>query len=159
MQSANASLPLATALLLFACGSSPSLAADRGLSVVTTASGETVPLYSTSHALIIGVSDYSGGWEPLPGVASDVTAVRKALESHGFETDVLMNGKRGEIMDALTQFRVEHTDSDSRLLVYYAGHGHTTQDRLLGEQGFSSCRRTLRSHPRTPMGSRELPSR
>ena len=51
-----------------------SLAAERGIKRVEikTVSGETVGLYEESHALVIGVSDYTAGWPDLESVAKDV---------------------------------------------------------------------------------------
>ena len=42
---------------------------------IKTKSGETVGLYEESHALVIGVSDYTAGWPDLESVAKDVDAV------------------------------------------------------------------------------------
>ena len=54
---------------------------DPGLSTrMTNAAGNGVALYAESHALIIGVSDYTGGWPGLRGVEEDVPAVAAALE-------------------------------------------------------------------------------
>ena len=56
---------------------------------IKTTAGETVGLYEESHALVIGVSDYTNGWPKLPGVRKDVKAVTAALESHGFNVEVV----------------------------------------------------------------------
>jgi hypothetical protein len=47
---------------------------------IKTQAGELVGLYEQSHALVIGVSDYTGGWPRLQGVREDVREVRQALE-------------------------------------------------------------------------------
>ena len=54
-------------------------AAERGIKRVEikTVSGETVGLYEESHALVIGVSNYTGGWPKLPGVRDDIVSVMK----------------------------------------------------------------------------------
>ena len=49
----------------------------------------SVGLYVESHALVIGVSNYTNGWPKLPGVIGDVSAVRDALETHGFNVQVM----------------------------------------------------------------------
>ena len=57
---------------------STSLADTRGIRKVEikTKAGETVGLYSESHALVIGVSNYTNGWPKLPGVINqDAVAV------------------------------------------------------------------------------------
>ena len=49
-------------------------AASRGIAVTERATGNTVALYAESHALLIGVSDYTNGWPRLRGVADDIRA-------------------------------------------------------------------------------------
>ena len=61
------------------------LAQDRGVDVVD-ADGQRVVRYATSHALLIGVSDYTAGWDDLPSVPGELEQVRAALEKHAFET-------------------------------------------------------------------------
>lgn len=41
--------------------------------------GQTTTLYSGSHALVIGVSDYTNGWPDLPGVQQDVQNVKHGI--------------------------------------------------------------------------------
>ena len=40
-------------------------------------SGNQVFLYQESHALLVGVSEYSGGWSNLPGVRKDLKEFRR----------------------------------------------------------------------------------
>ena len=72
-------LLLAFAILLFTL---PLSATERGVKRVEikTQAGELVGLYEQSHALVIGVSDYTGGWPRLREVREDVREVRQALE-------------------------------------------------------------------------------
>ena len=51
-------------------------AEERGLQIVTIQdqAGQDVGLYQESHALVIGVSEYTEGWSNLPGVKEDVRA-------------------------------------------------------------------------------------
>ena len=58
---------LAFAFLLFTL---PLSATECGVKRVEikTSSGEAVGLYEQSHALVIGVSDYTNGWPKLPRV-------------------------------------------------------------------------------------------
>jgi hypothetical protein len=79
---------LAFAFLLFTL---PSFAAEtRGLKRVEikTQAGELVGLYEQSHALVIGVSNYTGGWPRLRGVREDV---RQALEEQRLEQSLKFN--------------------------------------------------------------------
>lgn len=87
---------------------------------------EEVQLYKESHALIIGVSDYTNGWKSLPGVKSDVTAVSAALKSNGFAVRELMNPNRSQLTTGIDSFINDNGyDTGNRLLIYFAGHGHT----------------------------------
>jgi WD40 repeat protein len=110
-------------------------------------SNASVLLYKHSYAMVIGNSDYVN-WESLPGVRRDLAAVSSALKRQGF--DVVSFDARGEaIFDvpALNLTRDQFNrqmelfinqfgqDEDSRLLVYYAGHGYTAKlndERTMG---------------------------
>lgn len=93
-------------------------------------------LYTASHALVIGAADYTRGWPSLPGVRDDVGEVSRALESQGFQVTQLMNPTGEQLERTLKRFVGQHGQArDHRLLVYYAGHGHTlkpAEDRQLG---------------------------
>ena len=108
---------------------STAFAAERGIKRVEikTKSGETVGLYEESHALVIGVSDYTAGWPKLPGVKDDIVSVRKVLEEQGFGVEVVENPKnRIELEQAFNSFIQTHgRKPNNRLLFYFAGHGHT----------------------------------
>ncbi len=108
----------------------PSLyAQDRGVRPVTVKiEGQPTTLYKQSHALIIGVYDYTGGWRPLPGVKADITEVKTALEQNGFDVLVSENGTKEQINKAITDFIYKYgQDVDNRVLIYFAGHGHTVR--------------------------------
>ena len=63
--------------------SSIAYAQQRGVKRVEikTQAGELVGLYEQSHALVIGVSDYTAGWRRLRGVKDDVLEVSEALQT------------------------------------------------------------------------------
>ena len=83
-------------------------------------------LYAGSYALVIGVSDYTAGWDDLPGVAQDVAAVESALKAQGFEVRTTLNPKKTELTNQIQQFIDDYGfEFQNRLLIYYAGHGHT----------------------------------
>ena len=118
-------LLLAFAFLLFTL---PAFAAEtRGVKRVEikTSSGETVGLYEDSHALVIGVSDNTNRWPKLPGVRKDVKAVTAALESHGFDVEVLEDAKDYMDLDqAFTGFIRRHgRKPENRLPFCLGGHG------------------------------------
>ena len=88
--------------------------------------GQATPLYSGSYALLIGVSDYAGGWRDLPGVAQDIEAVSAALREDSFQITKMMDPTRAEMTQAIEDFISQHGEqNDNRLLIYFAGHGDT----------------------------------
>lgn len=86
------------------------------------------------HALVIGNNSYqSSGFAPLQSAVNDATAVAKVLkERYGYETNLLLNATRYDILSALNELR-ESLEPTDNLLVYYAGHGDLSQD---GKQGY-----------------------
>ncbi|MCP9493464.1 MAG: caspase family protein [Pyrinomonadaceae bacterium MAG19_C2-C3] len=96
--------------------------------------GTEVKLYDASYALIIGSSDYTGGWADLPGVALDVPIVKQALERQGFFVTVVMNPTRAAFDETMRKFINDYGyDGGNRLLIYFAGHGYTQKD-VIGER-------------------------
>ena len=115
----------------------PLFAQMRGLSINTPDTGEEIPLYQGSYALIIGASDYTNGWPSLPGVKEDVAAVKAALEKHGFEVSLTENPNQQQLQQAFTDFIGQYGQSpENRLLLYFAGHGHTLKLAYGGEMGY-----------------------
>lgn len=101
--------------------------AMRGLKPVTIRDerGGTVS-FAEHHALVIGNAAYTGGWNPLPGVAEDVTAIQTCLERHGFAVQVALNLTKQALTDVIDTFIEEKAQrEDARVVLYYAGHGHT----------------------------------
>jgi uncharacterized caspase-like protein len=83
------------------------------------------PLYEGSYALVIGVSDYDK-WKPLPGVKRDMVAVADVLREHGFIVSTKLNPNRDELDATLRNFVSLYGQKPrNRLLIYFAGHGHT----------------------------------
>jgi len=73
-------------------------------------------------ALVIGNDTYQG-YPPLKGAVADANAVATLLKSrYGYETHLLTNANRFEILSALNDMREQLKDEDN-LLIYYAGHG------------------------------------
>ncbi len=83
-------------------------------------------LYGASHALVIGIDDYTAGWPRLSNAVKDAELVAAGLEQRGFEvtllTDVTGDQLRGELRRF---FAVQGLDPEARLFVWFAGHGHT----------------------------------
>ena len=90
------------------------------------AQGREITLYKESHALLIGVSDYTHGWPDLPGVKEDLRAVGAALEAQGFKVELVNDPDQAQLEAAYRNFILRYGRvSDNRLLFYFAGHGHT----------------------------------
>ncbi len=91
-------------------------------------------LYKYSYALIIGESNYTNGWQRLNGVKTDVQAVKTVLEQHGFYVVVKENLTSNNFDKEIKSFIATYgQEVNSRVLIYYAGHGHTIKNKLTGE--------------------------
>ena len=64
---------------------------------VRTETGEELPLYKESHALVIGNGSYAekNGWTPLPGAVKDAKEVAEVLERQGFEVTLQIECNQG----------------------------------------------------------------
>ena len=100
---------------------------QRGNSVlVKFEDGKENDLYDESHALVIGVSNYTQGWRKLPGVLTDVKEISRVLEAQGFKVMTLLDPTVEKFQAALRTFRSRYGLRErNRLLIYFAGHGHT----------------------------------
>lgn len=83
-------------------------------------------------AVVIGNNTYrDAGYPALKTAASDATAVSNLLSSrYGYQTTLLLNSSRLEMLSALNDMR-EKLGPQDNLLIYYAGHGE-----LDGQQGY-----------------------
>jgi hypothetical protein len=74
------------------------------------------------HALVIGNDDYAS-YPDLSSAAADARKVAEVLKRrYGFETRVLANASRFDILSALNEYR-ETLGAEDNLMVYFAGHG------------------------------------
>jgi hypothetical protein len=74
------------------------------------------------HALIIGNNEY-GSYPKLASAINDAQRIGGVLKQrYGFQTTVLSNANRFEILSALNDMR-EKLAAEDNLLVYFAGHG------------------------------------
>ncbi len=81
------------------------------------------------HAVVFGNNSYrDGGYPTLKSAANDANAVAELLRSrYGYETTVVLNGNRLEMLSALNDMR-EKLKPEDNLLIYYAGHGEIGPD-------------------------------
>ena len=97
--------------------------------------GTEVGIYDESHALVIGGSDYTGGWPKLPGVEKDIILVKDALEAKGFNVVLVKNPNNQGLENAFEEFIQKYGyKSNNRLLFYFAGHGYTVKPKYGGEE-------------------------
>ena len=98
------------------------------------------PQYATSRALVIGIDEYKTA-SPLAYAVSDARAMRDALiRTLGFEAknvQFLTNAEatRHSIARAFLGFESDEVELDDRIVVFFAGHGHT-KTGIRGEIGF-----------------------
>ncbi len=79
------------------------------------------------YALVIGNNAYTS-LPKLKTAEADARAIERLLkESYGFQTKLLVNATRSQIVAALSSYRRELT-ADANLLIYYAGHGYNDKD-------------------------------
>jgi len=83
------------------------------------------------YLLAIGIDEY----ETLPRLktaVSDARAVSTLLSgAYGFETEILENATRSDVIQALTRYR-ERVGPRDNLLIYYAGHGWNDEEADFG---------------------------
>lgn len=102
------------------------LAQQRGFKPITVEGTGTTTLYKQSHALIIGMSNYTSGWPKLVGVEKDIPEVKAALEQNGFNVLVEKDLTREQLDKTFIDFIATYgQDPENRLVFYFAGHGHT----------------------------------
>ncbi len=108
---------------------SPGSAWDRGIAVIKhtdTAPPISQPHYTSSHALVIGIDNYTDGWPRLRNAVKDAELIAAEMARRGFEVTLHKNPKARELRNIFEQFYASKgTDPETRLFVWYAGHGHT----------------------------------
>lgn len=98
------------------------------------------PHYGTSRALVIGIDIYKTV-SPLGYAVSDATAIKETLIADlGFaesEVTLLTNAAatKEAIQRAFQRFAKEDVGLDDKVLVFFAGHGHT-RTGIRGEVGY-----------------------
>ncbi len=111
---------LAPALLLAALPPVPAQTEARGLNLTN----QTPARY---YALVIGNNAYTA-LPQLKTAAADAREVEQVLKAaYGFQTKLLINATRAQIVAALAAYRRELT-GEANLLIYYAGHGYNDKE-------------------------------
>ena len=98
------------------------------------------PTYSASHALVIGINSYKVA-PRLSYAVSDATAMAAVLSEQFLfpqkNIHLLLEGAatRNAILDNFLSFACDGTELNDRLVVFFAGHGHTVRSSR-GEVGY-----------------------
>jgi uncharacterized caspase-like protein len=92
--------------------------------------------YSSSYALVVGIDKYRH-WPHLEYAVKDAREVAALLETKGFQMYVLTdeNATRTNILRKLDAIE-KSADVNSRVVVYFAGHGQTEDLSGGGERGY-----------------------
>ncbi len=117
--------PLLVVALLCAAVLSPvaRMQQGRGLTTGVASAGNGAHYY----ALVIGNNNYAA-LPKLQTAEADAREVEKLLrEAYGFQTKLLVNATRAQIVSALSTYRRELA-ADANLLIYYAGHGYNDKE-------------------------------
>ena len=108
-------------------------AQTRGISVTLRESeradapvAETVQLYGSSYALVIGIDTYTGGWPRLSNAVRDAEVVAAELTARGFEVRLETDLDSLALLRTLKEFfALKGADPEARLFLWFAGHGET----------------------------------
>ncbi len=99
--------------------------------------GGKIELYSASKALVIGIDNYSAGWPRLSGAIADAKAVAEALKRHGFQVTLVTDPAAAALRQAFDDFFITAgAEPDTRLFVWFAGHGHTIKNSAGSDEGY-----------------------
>jgi hypothetical protein len=97
------------------------------------------PLYSVSHALIVGINNYQYA-SPLGYAINDANAIAHLLiDEFGFDKENVLlladaDATREKVVKSFLSY-VTNSEVDDRIVFFFAGHGHTVSGRR-GEVGF-----------------------
>lgn len=110
---------------------------DRGIIRVKAGAvqgGVAIDLYKGSHALLIGVSDYTAGWPDLESIPGELSKVELLLKARGFKVEKTLDPDSLQLKKTFEDFINKYGyQRENRLLFFYSGHGHT---RLNNSKGY-----------------------
>ncbi|MCP4751687.1 MAG: hypothetical protein GY866_12390 [Proteobacteria bacterium] len=110
-------------------------ASSRGIGInIRDKSGKQVGMYAKSHALLIGVSDYTAGWPDLQTIPDELTKVETILKKQGFNVVTVLNPNSKQLENAFEDFidKYGYNEND-RLLFFFSGHGYSRKN---GKKGY-----------------------
>lgn len=95
-------------------------------------------LYGKSFAVVIGINGYEK-WPALEFAINDAKAIKKMLEKTGFDEIVTIfdeKATRKRILTELFNILPNNSDTNDRVLFYFAGHGQTKDLAGGGKKGY-----------------------
>ncbi|HEV7877073.1 caspase family protein [Bradyrhizobium sp.] len=131
MKKCSTRLLTAASLALALLPSNARAAPEQTSDIYITAKPAPYKMYGDSRALIVGASKYENriDWTTLEVVPQEVTRVKEVLERHRFKTTVVPDPNSENLAKAIKGFLSQPATRDTRLLIYFAGHGWTDQRR------------------------------
>src|SRR5205085_7301475 len=94
---------------------------------LTTGTGSASTGAGKYYALVIGNNAYTS-LPKLKTAEADAREIERLLrESYGFQTRLLVNATRAQVVSALSTYRPELAP-DANLLIYYPGHGYNDKE-------------------------------
>jgi Caspase domain len=99
-----------------------------GLSPATAQIPEDIQqlLQHRGHALLIGVSNYTNGWDKLLSVEDDLQNIKEGLKPYFETVDIVQSPTVAELRTKMRGFLlVQWNKPQERLFIYYSGHGFT----------------------------------
>lgn len=102
-----------------------------GLASSRVASGQQTPSSEKRIALVIGVGDYTGTkFQSLPGIGTDLSRMKTALNAAGFQITVLENPTLTTTEEAIDTFGARLKLQQGAVgLFYFSGHGGEFEGR------------------------------
>lgn len=94
----------------------------NGVLMLTLTIGSFNVFAAQKVALVIGNNSYLPEIGALSNPVNDAVAIDQKLKKMGFDTILLKNGTKNQMLDALDDFK-EKLQSGSTAIFYYAGHG------------------------------------
>lgn len=92
-----------------------------------------------NYALLFATNKYDS-WPALTNPIPDAQALAKVLkDDYGFETEVVPDSSRNDILTTLKKYQKMHFDEGDQLLIFFAGHGSYDDD---DKQGYIVARDT-----------------
>ena len=108
------------------------------LSTITSSADEgPTAVLRHGKALLIGVSKYDKGWDPLPDVLPQMDSFKSELSNQFDEIRIEPNRTGREIASIIHDFLLSKDARNARLLIYYSGHGYDELYRNKTDVGFT----------------------